>query len=279
MRILLVVYDNGSYAHVFPMGIGVISAIYEREGHEVVIYNQDMNHWPDDHLRQYLDDNTFDMVGISLIAGYYQYWRLLRLSEAINSSKNRPFFVIGGYGPTPEPEFFIHKTGCDAVVLGEGEISGVKLINALKDKTPLKDVPGIAYKDSNGTVQINVRPPLVEDLDSMPWAAYHLFPMNYYRMMREPRAEFNDFAMPLMSGRGCTFKCSFCYRMDPGYRARDPVALLDEVEFLHKEYGITYISFQDDLLMTSVEHTENVCREFAKRKLPVKWNCNGRLNY
>ena len=31
--------------------------------------------------------------------------------------------------------------------------------------------------------------------------------------------------------------------------------------------------------MSSVAHTEEVCREFLKRNLPIKWNCNGRLNY
>ena len=34
--------------------------------------------------------------------------------------------------------------------------------------------------------------------------------------------------------------------------------------------------------MTSVEHTEQVCEAFAKRRkkgLEIKWNCNGRLNY
>ena len=60
---------------------------------------------------------------------------------------------------------------------------------------------------------------------------------------------------------------------------RTPVNLLDEIEKLYKDYGITYITFQDDLLMSSVEHTEAVCLEFLKRDLPVKWNCNGRLNY
>jgi radical SAM superfamily enzyme YgiQ (UPF0313 family) len=67
--------------------------------------------------------------------------------------------------------------------------------------------------------------------------------------------------------------------MDSGYRVRTPAALLDEIELLHKDYGITYIAFQDDLLMSSVEHTEAVCLEFLKRDLPVRWNCNGRLNY
>jgi len=67
--------------------------------------------------------------------------------------------------------------------------------------------------------------------------------------------------------------------MDPGYRKRDPKALLDEVEMLHKNWGINYIAFQDDLLMSSVAHTEEVCKEFLRRNLPVKWSCNGRLNY
>ena len=58
-----------------------------------------------------------------------------------------------------------------------------------------------------------------------------------------------------MSARGCSFKCTFCYRMDPGYRMRTPVKLLDEIEFLYKEYGINYIAFQDDLLMSSVEQS------------------------
>ena len=218
------------------------------------------------------------MVAVSLIAGYYQFQRLLGLSEAINRSKKRPFYVIGGYGPTPEPEYFMQKTECDAVVLGEGELTAVALMDAIEHKTPFADVPGIAYRDGS-EIKVNPRPPQIEDLDSLPRSAYHHFPVEYYRLLRMPGAEANDFVMPVMSGRGCTFKCNFCYRMDTGYRARNAEALLDEVEYLHKEYGITYISFQDDLLMTSVEHTEEVCRAFEKRNLPVKWNCNGRLNY
>ena len=60
---------------------------------------------------------------------------------------------------------------------------------------------------------------------------------------------------------------------------RTPENLLDEVEMLYKNYGINFMSFQDDLLMSSVEHTEAVCLAFLKRNLPVKWSCNGRLNY
>jgi len=278
MRVLLVVYDNDSYIHIFPMGLGYIAAVLEKDGHEIEVYNQDLHHYPDAHLTSYLNDHHFDVIAVSVIAGYYQYQKLLKISTAINEAKDRPIYMIGGYGPTPAPEYFIEKTGCDIVVMGEGEGTAVELLRALENKTPLGDVAGIAFKDGSD-VTINPRRALIEDLDSIPWPSYHKFPIEYYRLQKEPRCETTDFAMPMMSARGCTFKCTFCYRMDTGYRARDPINLLDEVEFLYKEYGITYISFQDDLLMSSVSHTEDVCREFKKRNLPVKWNCNGRLNY
>ena len=278
LKVLLVVYDNGSYDHTFPMGLGALAAVLKRDGHEISVWNQDMHHWPDDYLRTYLDKNIFDVVILSVIAGYYQYIRVKNLSKAINNSKNRPYYAMGGYGPTPEPEFWIKKSGCDVVCMGEGEITISKLMDAIENKKSLKNVPGVAWLE-DGKLQQTPRAPLVQDLDSLPKIPYELFPMHYYRMLRLPRAKITDFAFPLMSARGCSFKCTFCYRMDTGYRMRSPEALLDEVEMLHKDYGITYISFQDDLLMSSVSHTEEVCKEFLKRKLPIRWNCNGRLNY
>jgi radical SAM superfamily enzyme YgiQ (UPF0313 family) len=278
LRVLFVVYDNGSYDHLFPMGIGAIAGVLKRDGHEFSVWNQDMHHWPDDSLRTYLDENKFDVVVISLIAGYYQYQKMKNLSKAINNSKNRPFYIMGGYGPTPEPEFFIRKSGCDVVCMGEGEVTISILMEAIENKTSLKKVPGIAWLENN-KLQQTPRAPLVHDLDSLPLTPYEKFPMHYYRMLRMPKVKSTDFCFPLMSARGCSFKCTFCYRMDPGYRMKTPGPLLDEIEKLHKDYGITHIAFQDDLLMSSVEHTEAVCLEFLKRNLPVRWNCNGRLNY
>ena len=289
-KILFVVYDNGSYDHIFPMGFGALAAVLKRDGHEIKVWSQDMHHWPDDYLRTYLDENKFDVVVLSVIAGYYQYKKVLQLSNAINNSKQRPFFFMGGYGPTPEPEFFLKKTGADVVCMGEGEITVCKLMECLEEQKKktgsykpglwLEDVPGVAWLEGKEKkLKKTLRAPLIHDLDTLPQIPYELFPMEYYRLMRFPKVKPTDFVFPLMSARGCSFKCTFCYRMDPGYRVRSPENLLDEVELLNKKWGITYIAFQDDLLMSSVEHTENVCKEFLKRDLPVRWACNGRLNY
>jgi anaerobic magnesium-protoporphyrin IX monomethyl ester cyclase len=254
-----------------------IASTLEKEGYEVDVYNQDVHHYPDEHLTQFLDNNKYDVVCLSFIAGYYQYRKAIAISEAINRSKNRPLYIVGGHGPTPEPSFFMKKLGCDIIVMGEGEETIAELLDVELCKS-FADIKGIAWNDGEKCV-INERRPLICDIDALPFPAYHLFPMWYYRLMRQPNCDTTDFCFPMLTGRGCTFKCNFCYRMDEGFRPRSNESIIEEAQLLKKDYGITYISFNDELLMVSKERVISLCEDFIKNKLGVKWYCNGRLNY
>jgi radical SAM superfamily enzyme YgiQ (UPF0313 family) len=97
--------------------------------------------------------------------------------------------------------------------------------------------------------------------------------------MRLTHMANSDFAMPVLSGRGCTFRCNFCYRMDTGFRPRQPERIADEIEYLQKQYRIGFIGFSDELLMSSEQRTVEICQTFLRRKLNIHWDCNGRLNY
>lgn len=278
MKILLVVYDNDSYIHWFPQGLAYIAAVLLKNGYDVEIYNQDLHHYPDEHLTEYLDKNKFDAVGVSIIAGYYQYRKLLKISDAINRSKNRPLYILGGHGPAPEPVFFIKKTGADVIVIGEGEETILDLISVVANNSSLKTVKGIAFKD-NEKVTINERRALIQDIDQIPFPAYNLFPIEYYRLLRMPHATNSDFIMPLLSGRGCPFTCNFCFRLDEGLRPRSNESIIEEIKLLKSKYGITYIAFSDELLMSSEKRVISLCEDFIKHDLNIKWDCNGRLNY
>jgi len=278
MRVLFIIYDNDSFIHIFPMGIAYLTAVLEQNGIEVDIYNQDLHHWPDAHLTEHLDKNRYDVVALGFIAGYYQYKKFIAISNAINQSENRPYYILGGHGPSPEPEFFLKKGQADAVVIGEGEDTILSLLDAIANHKPLSDVQGIAFRDGD-TVRINIRRPLIEDINSLPFPAYHKFPIEYYRLSRDHRCTNSDFLMPVLSGRGCKFRCNFCYRMDKGLRPRSNASIIEEIRFLKKEYGITYVWFADELLMSSLTRMESLCEDFLKAKLNMKWSCNGRLNY
>lgn len=281
MKILMVVYDNDSYITWFPQGLAYLASAARNTGHEVSVYQQDIYHWPDEHLTKYLDEHEFDVVEVSVIGGYYQYHKLLSLSKAINASKNRKHFkyTIGGHGPASDPEYFMRKTDADVVGIGEGEITFVEMLDAFAGKRTLESVDGIAFFDKDGNYVKTKPRELIQNIDEIAWPAYDLFDMTYYSLLRLPNIKPNERCMPMLSGRGCIFACNFCYRLDKGFRPRSAESIIKEIEFLRDTYNIKYIAFSDELLMSSRERTLELCQAFIDAKINVKWDCNGRLNF
>ena len=281
MKILMVVYDNESYISWFPQGLAYLASAARNAGHEVSVYQQDIYHWPDEHLTYFLDNNEFDVVEVSVIGGYYQYRKLIKLSTAINASKNRHKFkyTIGGHGPASDPEFFLRKTHADVVGIGEGEITFVEMLEAFQGKRELASVDGIAYFNlENEYIRTKPRE-LITNIDEIAWPAYDLFDMTYYTLLRLPNISPNERCIPMLSGRGCIFKCNFCYRLDKGFRPRGAKSIIEEIEFLKETYNVKYIAFSDELLMSSRERTLELCQAFIDANLNIKWDCNGRLNF
>jgi radical SAM superfamily enzyme YgiQ (UPF0313 family) len=73
--------------------------------------------------------------------------------------------------------------------------------------------------------------------------------------------------------------------MDEGdFRPREPLAVIEEMEFLNQDYGINHFQFSDELFMSSRSRVEDFCYVLgthpAARKIKnLKWDCNGRLNF
>ncbi len=295
-KILLIVYDNDAHIGFFPMGVAALAAYVRRAGHEVDLYSQDIHHYPDEHLTEYLDlysqdihhypdehlteyldRHYYDVVGLSFIGAYYPYQRAKRISKAINAAKDRPFFVIGGHGPSPEPEYFLRLLHADAVVMGEGEETLTELLASGPE-----DTPGVAYYAGDEVV-VNKKRPTVGVIDSLPMPAYDLFPMDVYRLRRDSAhvpAIGNRFSIQMLSGRGCKFNCNFCYRIDEGMRLRSAEAIVDEMNCLYRNWHIQHFMFYDDLLMESEARTVELCEAFIRSGPPgMTFTCQGRLNY
>lgn len=281
LKILMVAYDNASFIAWFPQGLGYLASAARDAGHSVQVYQQDVYHWPDAHLTEFLDQHEFDVVMVSVVGGYYQYRKLLSISAAVQASQRRGTFhyLIGGHGPAAAPEYFLKKTGADVVGIGEGEHTIVELLDVLQAGGSLAGVRGIAYRDNEGHFQQTERRELIQDIDSIAPPAYDLFDISFYSMLRMPNIAPQERCMPVLSGRGCTFACNFCYRLDKGFRPRSAASIVEEIRFLKDRYNVSYIAFSDELLMSSKERTLELCEAFIASGMKFKWDCNGRLNY
>lgn len=282
MKILMVVYDNESHVSHFPIGLAYLASVCRNLGHEVSVYQQDVYHYPDEHLTEYLNNNDFDAVMIGIIGGYYQYRKLLALSKAINNSKNRKNFkyLIGGHGPSSDPEYFLRKTNADFVCIGEGELTVEELMNTFeKGETCYSNIKGIAFIDSDDKYVITPKRELIQNIDEIPMPAYDLFDISHYSLLREVNIKSTQRCMTMLSGRGCIFACNFCYRMDKGFRPRSAESIIEEVRYLKDKYNITYIAFYDELFMSSKKRSIELSQAFIDAELNINWYCNGRLNF
>lgn len=278
MKILLIVYDNESSRHVVPLGSAYVAAYLVKNGYEVDYFNQDAYHYTEKELYDYLNQNRYDVVGLGFIGGYFQHNKVLRIAEAVNNLKNRPKFVLGGHGPSPIPEYFMNLTNADAVVLGEGEITFLECVKAFQENRDLSTVEGMAYRDKEGRVVLTPRRAPLKDIDSLPWPYFDKLPMEHYINSKWPPATATDRVMHMIFSRGCYYSCNFCYRMVEGIRYRNTDDVIEEIKFYKKKYRITYINFQDELLMGTKSKTIEFCEKMLKENLNIRWTCNGRLN-
>ena len=125
----------------------------------------------------------------------------------------------------------------------------------------------------NGQIIRNPDRPYIEDLDSLPFPARHLWPMDKLRQTED--------ILYLATSRGCVYWCEFCttVRMHGRkYRIRSPKNVVDELEFLHKTYNVVNFTFCDDAFTVDQARTEELCNDILSRGLKIKWNCGTRVD-
>jgi len=54
--------------------------------------------------------------------------------------------------------------------------------------------------------------------------------------------------------------------------------VVDEIEFLHREFGVRSFHFRDQVFTLSEEHAREVCQRLAARQLDIRWLCETRVD-
>ncbi len=136
----------------------------------------------------------------------------------------------------------------DAIIRGEGELTLVDLLRRLRNGSNLGDVAGLSFRHE-GRVRHNPQRPLIADLDTLPYPAYHMVEENMSRYHFTMMAGKDTQYMIMEGGRGCSHRCSFCsqWRHWNGvWRTKSPRRIADEMQHLHEKYGGGFLWLTDD---------------------------------
>lgn len=272
-----------------PMGLAYIASVLKRENVEVKIIDtiaEGLNHskqkmfkvtshfgleW--DEIKKRLSKENPDIVGISCPFSSSAK-NAHKVAELVKTINKNIFTVMGGAHPSALPQDVLTDPNVDFVVIGEGELTMLELVQSLESSN-FSGLKGIAYRN-NKKIVINPPRELISNLDELPFPERDLLPMKKYfkalswhcQVVKHPR--FTS----IVSSRGCPGRCIFCSIhtvWGHKWRTRSPKNVVDEIELVVEKYGVKEIHFEDDNLTLNKKRMEAICDEIIARNLDIYW--------
>lgn len=252
MRLLLI-HPKFPYRgkDLFPIGLGVLASIAKKKA-EVFVIDENIQELNEGIIREI----SPELVGISATTPSFP--RAVEIIKLVKKASDAKVF-LGGVHVTFRPEEGLEYA--DLVIRGEGELTLLDIL----DEKPLEEIKGISFK-KDGKIIHNEDRELIEDLDSLPFPAYELFPLEKYEIMS------------IATSRGCPYSCIYCSASEfwkHRVRFRSPENVFEELKLV-KKLGFTKIRFMDSIFTLKKERVLRICELI--RDMGFKWSCEIRAD-
>lgn len=274
-----VVRQEGTPRHI-PYGIAMLAALAAKGGHQVQVY--DHNAWrPGDHvLKDVMQADDWDVVAAGGMTTAYK--SLKAIFSAAGAYAPKAVKVLGGGVLTSLPHDMMRfLPEVDVGVIGEAYITFPILMDAVDQGVrDFEDIEGLIVRLGD-QAQMTRQRALLHDLDSLPYPAWELFPLEeiYFPNSSVALAEEALTAtrrLDINTSYGCSLACRYCFHLGiagdmtyvsgadgrtdvafdlPGNHTRairyqSPRYVLDMVHYMVDRFRVNFVSFLDENLMT-----------------------------
>jgi len=240
------------------LGIVCVGAALERAGWTVAYFDARID--SEALLHAYLREQP-RLVGFSAMTGM-QCSETKRLLDAVRQLAPNAKTLLGGVHPSLFPEDTLLEPDVDFVIVGEGELTVVELMEAIADGTrEFSGIAGLAWKDGDAPVVNPERPFMKPDDMRLP-----LTPVTKRLFVEAARTRHLSY----QTTRGCPFRCAFCYNVafnDRTWR-RLPIPLLEEhLAELAREVEFDHVYFVDDYVGRDKRRVADLGAAMRRREL------------
>lgn len=229
-----------------------------------------------DRIRSRIADYRPDIVGISILYSS-DLPNLYAVARIAKEACPEVVVVAGGIHPTIYPNELLtesiiagHPT-VDFVIRGEGEHRMAEFIENYQAGRLNRKADGLAgFHD--GAIFINPQIATIDDIDALPYPAYHKLPMEKYFEFNVPFSPFprGKRVMQIYTSRGCPISCTFCAstNFNKQFRARSVNNVISEIRLWKDVYSIDELQFADDNLTLNRGRAEELFDALRREELP-----------
>lgn len=232
-----------------PTGLLALAAYLERElpdmEIEILDCQAERKSWKD--VEKFIESFSPSIVATSgFTCNAYVCARMAEIAKTVN---NEIVTILGGqhFSFTAE-ESLNDFPEIDYIVRGEGEVTLVELIKTLRKGGNPARVNGLSFRHNGNIINTPSRE-LIQNLDTLPYPAYHLIENNIKRYHFTMMAGKNTSYMILEGSRGCDHKCTFCTQWKHWngiWRIKSAKRIADEMQYLNENFGGQFLWLTDD---------------------------------
>ena len=274
-RILLINVPSrrGRGGKMLPLGLLYAGSIIERCGYPVKIYDPLI----DDNCLTRLDKGDLseldriigefkpEIVGFGGIAS--SFGRTKKISLHIKQRWPEIMHIAGG--PLASVyKLLLTKTTISIVFHGETERTLPVFLECISNGLPIEGIAGVSTLRPSGEIVRNPLAPQIENLDDIPLPDYELLDVDAYHLDE----------IDLITSRGCTNRCSFCYRHMKGHRQHSVSYVIHHIKFIIERYGITRFIFNDELFNADRQWVLDFCDAIRRENLKISFGTSFRAD-
>lgn len=248
------------------LGLAYIAAVLEQEGVEVKVVDAEAEGISIDEILERIRQFRPHMIGAGGQTCVSP--RSLSIFRRAKIEVDPDILTLAG---GPHFTFTDHESlevcpELDIVVRGEGEATIRELCQMISAGEGLEGVKGITYRNKDDEIIRNPDREPIANLDSIPFPAWHLFPVEKYHWV-------GNKVIGISSSRGCPYRCSHCitWKVHKGIRQRNPKKIVEEMVWVKRNFNHDTFFFQDDSSFITREQMEGFLDELEKCGEKLYW--------
>ncbi|AXT50480.1 radical SAM protein [Aquimarina sp. BL5] len=167
--------------------------------------------------------------------------------------------------------------GADYIIKGEGELTLLELISALKNNQPIEKIKSLVYIKDEETIT-NPKREVLKNLDELPIPAWDLVDIDSYRKVWNNGGK--EFTLNLATTRGCPFKCNWCAKPIYGnrYNTHSPEYIVKHIQYLQKKYKVERFWMCDDIFGLTPGWVQDFNLELKKQNVTLQYYIQSRVD-
>ena len=276
---------EGKSGYFFPtMGLMLVAQTLKNADYDVVVFDGNFDANYKESIFKLTNEQSSNIVCIGFYLAFLQIKDFVDLMRTVKSRWPQITTLVGGPFPSVFPEMTAEYDFIDIVCWGDGAQVSVQIADCIREGRDWSEIPNICFK-KNGAIQKN--PKSISDslhkdnyihLEEFLNLEDYVHKFDVY-LGRDKNPQIKR-AMPLLTGLGCSYKCTFCEHalMGNKHHALQAKDIVEQMNFYYENYNVDTFAFFDEEFLSDKERIFELTGLLRKNKHKFSWGTQVRAS-